>query len=289
MIRKKRNIDRIKDVVASTWLAKRLTSMTLARAYEFWSTKSTGGKEYERLAALVQNKQDYLHKRMHLDYESQRLVWIYCGANSGHFLQFMKPGTRVICIEPQTELHQVISETSKNYGLHTEIIASAIGESNGQGTLHLNESSGLTSLGGMKSSYGITNFGSPVNQGIRRQQTTQILTLDQVIQDRGLKDEKFGLIIDVQGAELLVLRGLKDFKNQVDVAVIEISTQARYDLPWDLREVINWFLPEFTLWQVNPFLTMGENKAQVLNPLAAIMEMDLFFIRTNSEMRLRTR
>lgn len=122
-----------------------------------------------------------------------------------------------------------------------------------------------------------------MSQEVKELRQVEVLTLDSIIGSSGVKGDKLGLIVDVQGSELAVLRGLSRYKDQVDVAIIEVSTFPRYGLPWDLKEVLSYFLPDFTIWQVNPFLTGDARGSQDLNPFSRVLEMDLFFVKTNSE------
>ena len=67
------------------------------------------------------------------------------------------------------------------------------------------------------------------------------LTLDEAVESQGLSGKVDVLVVDVQGAELLVLKGGRRTLSEVDAVVCEVSTQPFYDggvLYPELREFL---------------------------------------------------
>lgn len=149
------------------------------------------------------------------------------GANVGQFALFaldqLEP-TRVVCIEPQPTQLDYLATLGLARGCAIEVITAALGDHEGTESLQITRATDSSSL--LAPSKGARE----TNHGLRVISTLEVplLSGDSILLDYTINHPVL-LKIDVQGTELSVLRGMRNFIRQVDAVLVEVSFSNLYN------------------------------------------------------------
>lgn len=153
---------------------------------------------------------------------SDDAIFIDVGANIGMFtiyaLNRIRNG-KVIAIEPFPDNIRLIRKSIElNHFKNAFLYECALSDKNGMVNLYLYEHDGLHSIMG-----GIHSYTQTQSQGFI---SVQLRTLDSIVNELGL--HKIDLIkIDVEGAELLVLKGASDSLPKINSLIMDIHSRSQ--------------------------------------------------------------
>lgn len=205
-----------------------------------------------------------------LDYLSKRGVFegvdcvVDIGANIGQFafmIQAILPKIQVFSFEPDSESFAKLEDNFEKYKIKGKCFSLALSNQVGEEMLNVYESSANNSL-------------LPrVGESPSAVKTVNCNTLDLVSKSFGQVNSAF-LKIDVQGAELLVLGGSKEFLGKCKFVQVEVSLSTAYTGNALIEDVIATMRSSgFVCWEI---LDVLRKKAP---EDLGILEMDLLFRR----------
>jgi FkbM family methyltransferase len=162
------------------------------------------------------------------------------GAHHGHTAtQYLEhfPNSRVIALEPEPGNFAVAKETLAPFGERVELLPFALGETDGSAPLRLTSHSGAHSLLEVND---MRYYDAPVET--LTPIAVRVVRLDSLLAERQL-DRLDILKMDIQGAELLALRGAAKLlvRHAVRLIALEVLFQPLYrDQPtfWDIAEYL---------------------------------------------------
>ena len=160
------------------------------------------------------------------------------GAHHGHtVVQYLEhfPNSRVIALEPEPGNFAIAKETLAPFGERVELLPFALGETDGRLPLRLTSHSGAHSLlevGDMRYYDAPVETLAPIE--------VRVVKLDSLLAERRL-DRLDILKMDIQGAELLALRGASELlaRHAIRLIALEVLFQPLYrNQPtfWDIAD-----------------------------------------------------
>lgn len=189
------------------------------------------------------------------------------GANLGQFAicasRLLRP-EHVVSIEPDRAVANRLQANLKREK-NVEILASAIGDFNGEVDFHVNKDSQVSSILGLGKDRVAEFPGSSVMNTI----TVPIATLDSLFGDRELV-RPILIKIDVQGFEDRVLAGARNLIERVDWILIEVSFADLYDGEQSFTKILR-FMEQFD------FALVGPVNFHTTPSMKKIIEMDVLF------------
>jgi FkbM family methyltransferase len=141
------------------------------------------------------------------------------GSNTGEFAAIyleLYPNAEVKCFEPIPFLAKNLKHKFK-FDFNVEVIECALSDSNGQADLQITRNIASSSLLKPNSANILSDNGADVIEVI----SVQRRKLDDIFAKKDLKNKKILCKIDVQGAELSVLKGAHSILSNVDTLVLE--------------------------------------------------------------------
>jgi FkbM family methyltransferase len=162
------------------------------------------------------------------------------GAHHGHTaVQYLEhfPNSRVIALEPEPGNFAIAKETLAPFGERVELLPFALGETDGSVPLHLTSHSGAHSLLEVDD---MRYYDAPVET--LTPIAVRVVKLDSILAERRLYRLDI-LKMDIQGAELLALRGAAKLlaHHAIRLIVLEVLFQPLYrNQPafWDIADYL---------------------------------------------------
>jgi len=160
------------------------------------------------------------------------------GAHHGHTaVQYLEhfPNSRVIALEPEPGNFAIAKETLAPFGERVELLPFALGETDGSVPLHLTSHSGAHSLLEVDD---MRYYDAPVES--LTPIAVRVIKLDSILAERRLYRLDI-LKMDIQGAELLALRGAAKLlaRHAIRLIALEVLFQPLYrNQPtfWDIAD-----------------------------------------------------
>lgn len=175
-------------------------------------------------------------RRAQLLHDREIDVVLDVGANDGPFGRQLRDAGyrgRIVSFEPQSTAFAALEHTAAADELWSARRV-AVGAEDGEATLHLAENSSSSSLLGMTQRH----VASAPESRYVGQELVEVRTLDSLRQGLVAEDERVYLKVDVQGAELDVLRGGEHVLGQTEVVEAELSLVSLYEGAPRFDEVI---------------------------------------------------
>lgn len=153
-------------------------------------------------------------------------VVLDCGANVGHTtkaLRALYPDAKIFAFEPVHQVFTHLVERCRSIG--ATAVKKAVADHDGSTTINITASHECHSLLRFQP-------GNPCSPWTREvgTETVEVCTLDQWCQDNGVEPSHIDVIkLDVQGAELLALRGAKRILGTVRAVYLEVSFIPLYE------------------------------------------------------------
>lgn len=150
------------------------------------------------------------------------------GAHRGQFCAFAGhsfPGTRVYCFEPQPTARARLAEVARVLPIDVEVFPYAAGAKHGRTQMHISAQDDSSSLLPIAERGQAAVFPGTHEIGLL---PVEVRTLDELLERVELTPPVL-MKIDVQGAELDVLRGARRVLEQVDDLLVECSLRELYD------------------------------------------------------------
>jgi len=143
-----------------------------------------------------------------------------CGANVGYVsrdFRSMYPRATIYAFEPVSEVFEKLCGMAGEHDFHA--VNMAVSDATGRSVIHLTASSESNSLFGFQE-------GSPCEQWHREVGEEEIETcrLDDWCEDNGIAHERIDILkLDIQGAELMALRGARKILETARVVYLEVQ------------------------------------------------------------------
>ena len=149
------------------------------------------------------------------------------GANAGQYASTMRAlgfEGRIVSFEPSSEAYSLLAEAARR-DPGWETVQCALGERSGSATLHISRNSQSSSLLPMLPSH----LAADPASAYVTDETVELATLAQQIDDHLRPSERLFVKIDTQGSELEVLRGAGEHLSRVVGIQLELSLVPLYD------------------------------------------------------------
>jgi FkbM family methyltransferase len=147
---------------------------------------------------------------------------LHVGAHHGQEAEsYYKSGARVIWFEGMPDVFETLSDRIKSYPNQTAILA-VLGDSNRLVNFNVTDNQGQSS-----SVFSLAN-GHRFPTKVVSEISLQMKRLDEVLTSQDLADFSHW-VVDVQGAELIVLQGAGDLLNNCYTLDVEVSTYETYE------------------------------------------------------------
>ena len=178
---------------------------------------------FEKFFHLVRIKR-FIKKNIHLT----NPIIFDIGAHKGKLSKMFHEvyvDSSIYCFEPNIYLHKYIKKVNQNIKIYDY----AVGDQSEEKEFFLNNidlTSSLSTLNKKSFYLKIKNFiidTSPANS----KKNIRVITLDKFCKDKNIKEIDF-LKVDVEGYELMVLRGAKEMIHNVKYIMIEIQKNNMY-------------------------------------------------------------
>ena len=194
------------------------------------------------------------------------------GGNRAQFIESVKPliqkNTTIHAFEPIEKLHSEYKNNTKDFNvvMYNNLLSDT--ENYCEFQLHTNHDQSSSIL--RRTELCVTKFPYTSDSKSLKVRT---VTLDAVLDTRNLIGK--GLLkIDVQGAELKVLRGAKNTLKQIDTVISEINSQNLYEGQAEFHEIMEFF-------KLNDYKFCGV-RDQKFDDKGILLYFDAVFRKTNA-------
>jgi FkbM family methyltransferase len=178
-----------------------------------------------------------------------------------------RPDCKIASFEPLSEAHAIASKASEAFPLWTVYPRMALGETEGEVSIHISDNSVSSSLLPMKA----LHVESAPGSACTREEKTKVKRLDQVLEDHS-PTNRYYLKVDTQGFEMNVLKGAVGILDQVVAIQVELSWEELYAGQPLAIEVISWLL-------ANGFRPYGFAHVFRNANTKCLLQMDGYFLR----------
>ncbi len=225
------------------------------------------GYEVRKLGALARrrNLYDFLDHIKRLRCEPQTIIDV--SVSNGTISLYEKfPNSTHLLIEPLSEYEQIIKNICQKY--NASYIIAAAGSNSGKIKINVHPDLSSSSIYKEKESNFINSTSREVTQ----------IRIDDVCEDKGLKGP-YLIKVDVQGAELDVLKGATNIINNVEVVILEVSLFKLYQGGPQFYDVIEYMYKKgFVVYDI-----FGGQYRQFDN---ALIQLDVAFVKEKGPFRV---
>ena len=205
----------------------------------------------------------------HIELDAILDIGCYSGETISDFLKLSK--LKVYGFEPNPYSYQKALERHKN-DVRVRLFQVALADANGESQFHINKNQQTSSLLKISKS-GLTSWGSDVQYHETIQ--VRITTLDEWVANNLPVTAKIILKVDIQGAELAMLKGAKScLKNNIQAIYSEAHIESIYENQSTYCDIDNYLRGECNFILFNTYPCMKDRKGKAV-------QLDALWIKTD--------
>lgn len=233
-------------------------------------------RDFARLFGLeikpsnLRTRQDLRLQQLLKELKTQLVLDV--GANTGQFAKSLIIGGfqgRILSFEAIPHVWNQLAKSAQNASDLWQVAPTcALGESTGTHVFYITAESQSSSL--MKPSQNLTTIES---KGFSYESIeVDMKRLDEIVSNNGWQDDIF-LKLDVQGSELMVLRGASGILSNVKGILVEMSLVQLYDGQPLFHEVDGYLSNKgYKIWDIHPFFRHSSN--------GRLLQFDAIYVRS---------